>query len=143
MKRRELLLAALAIPGATLLHPGPSHAHGSLHVHYLEIVTPDVDAVCAFYARVHGVTFGAPDADLGGARTAALAAGGTLGVRAPLRSSEPPVVRPYMRVDDIQACVAAAVQAGAKVAVPPLRLGRHGQCAIVVLGGLEAGLWQV
>ena len=47
-----------------------------MRVHYLEIVTKDVDAVCAAYARMHGATFGDGDAGLGGARTAALAGGG-------------------------------------------------------------------
>ena len=46
-----------------------------MQVQYLEIVTPDVDAVCAAYAQVHGVQFGEPEAGLGGARTAALAGG--------------------------------------------------------------------
>lgn len=143
MKRRHVLQAGVAALGASLLPPGAARADAALHVHYLEIVTPEVEAVCALYGRVHGVTFGEPDPDLGGARTAALASGGWVGVRPPLRPSEPPVVRPYMRVDDLQAAVAAAVQAGAKVAVPPMRLGGHGQCAIVLQGGLEAGLWQV
>lgn len=143
MKRRQVLqagLAVLAVSGAT---PGPARASGSPQVHYLEIVTPDVEAVCALYSQVHGLDFGEPDEALGGARTAELASGGRLGIRPPLRSSEAAVVRPYLRVDDIQASVAAAVQAGAKVAVPPMRLGSHGQCAIVIQGGIEAGLWQV
>ena len=38
-----------------------------MQVHYLEIVTKDVDAVCATYAELHGVTFGNGDASLGGA----------------------------------------------------------------------------
>ena len=33
-----------------------------MHIHYLEIVTKDVDDVCATYEKVHGVTFGAGDA---------------------------------------------------------------------------------
>lgn len=142
MKRRQVLqagMAALALP----LAAGPVRAHGLPQVHYLEIVTPQVDAVCALYSQVHGLAFGEPVADLGGARTAELACGGRLGIRPPLRPSEPPVVRPYLRVDDIQASVAAAVKAGAKVAVPPMRLGSHGQCAIVLQGGIEAGFWQV
>ena len=56
----------------------------AMHIHYLEIVTKDVDAVCATYERLHGVTFGAADAGLGGARTAPLPDGGMLGVRAPM-----------------------------------------------------------
>ena len=58
-----------------------------MQVHYLEIVTKDVDAVCATYAQLHGVSFSDPDAGLGGARTAALSDGGMLGVRAPMHGS--------------------------------------------------------
>ena len=46
-----------------------------MQLHYLEIVTPDVDAVCANYEQVHGVTFSPSEPGLGNARTAALAGG--------------------------------------------------------------------
>ncbi|MGB6847095.1 MAG: hydroxylase, partial [Thermoanaerobaculia bacterium] len=36
-----------------------------MKVQYLEIVTPDVDAVCATYANLHGVSFSEPEAGLG------------------------------------------------------------------------------
>ena len=39
----------------------------TMQIDYLEIVTPDVDAVCAVYKQLHGVTFSAPDAALGNA----------------------------------------------------------------------------
>jgi uncharacterized protein len=84
-----------------------------MQVHYLEIVTRDVDAICAAYAAANGVQFGEPDAGLGGARTAALLGGGLVGVRQPLHATEEPVVRPYWLVDDVGAAVAAAVEAGA------------------------------
>lgn len=113
-----------------------------MHIHYLEIVTPDVDALCAQYAQVHGVTFGHPDPQLGGARTAPLTGGGMLGIRGPLRENEPPVVRPYVLVDDIAAAVTAAADAGADIAVSSMELGEHGTCAIVVQGGIDCGLWQ-
>lgn len=112
-------------------------------IHYLEIVTHEVDAVCATYARTHGVTFGDGDPALGGARTARLADGGTVGVRAPLRDTEAPVVRPYGLVPDIAEAVDAAVAAGAEVAVPPMMLEGHGTCAIVVQGGIDVGFWEL
>lgn len=114
-----------------------------MHVHYLEIVTPDVDAMCAQYSKVHGVTFGDPDANLGGARTAKLTGGGMLGIRGPLRDNETPVVRPYLLVDDIAASVTAAADAGAEIALSPMELPGHGTCAIVIQGGIEWGLWQL
>lgn len=110
-------------------------------VHYLEVVTPNVDAVCAAYADAHHVTFGAAVPELGGARLAELAGGGLLGVRAPLRDDESPVVRPYTLVDDLAVAVAAAESAGAHVALAGMPLGDYGSCAIVILGGNELGFW--
>lgn len=164
--RRKILgagLALVALPGA-MFHLGcspksenksesgnsPSDEMKSdtnegttkMQVQYLEIVTGDVDAACQLYSAMHGVTFAEPDQDLGGARTAKMANGGVLGIRAPLRDTETPVVRPYMLVTDINAAVAAAEKAGADIAFPPTKLGNHGTCAIVVHGGIESGLWQ-
>lgn len=113
-----------------------------MQIHYLEIVTRDVDAVCAAYEAANGVRFGAPDAGLGDARTAAMPDGALVGVRAPLRESEAPVVRPYWLVDDIEAAVAAAVQAGGAIAVPPMEIPGHGTFAIYLQGGIDHGLWQ-
>jgi predicted enzyme related to lactoylglutathione lyase len=114
-----------------------------MKIQYLEIVTKEVDAVCAAYASAHRLQFGEPDAGLGNARTAALAGGGLVGVRAPLRDTEEPVVRPYWLVDDIGAAVAAALRAGGRVAVPPMEIPGHGTFAIYLLGGNEHGLWQL
>jgi predicted enzyme related to lactoylglutathione lyase len=114
-----------------------------MRVHYLEIVTKEVDAVCAAYAAAHAVTFGKPDAGLGNAQTAPMAGGGLVGVRAPLHPTEQPVVRPYWLVDDIEASLAAAVAAGAEVAHPPLPIPGHGTFAIYIQGGVHHGLWKV
>lgn len=114
-----------------------------MRIHYLEIVTPEVDAVCAAYTAANGLRFGDPDPGLGQARTAALPGGGLVGVRAPLRETEAPVVRPYWLVDDIEAAVAAAVGAGAVIAHPPLEIPGHGTFAIYIQGGVEHGLWQL
>ncbi len=114
-----------------------------MKIHYLEIVTPDVDAVCDTYALLHDVEFGDNDQNLGGARTAKLENGGMLGVRAPLRDDEEPVVRPYMLVEDIQATVDAAAESGGVVALPPMELPGHGTCAVVIQGGIESGFWQL
>lgn len=113
-----------------------------MQIHYLEIVTKEVDAVCAAYAATNGAQFGAPDAVLGNARTAAMPGGGTVGVRAPLRDTEEPVVRPYWLVDDIEAAVAAVVKAGGVIALPPMELPGHGTCAIYFQGGIQHGFWQ-
>lgn len=114
-----------------------------MQIHYLEIVTTEVDAVCATYASTHGVQFSEPDANLGNARTAPLAGGGFVGVRAPLRTTEAPVVRPYWLVKDIEAAVAAVVEAGGQIAVEPMRIPGHGTFAIYLQGGNDHGLWQL
>ncbi|MFK7767841.1 MAG: hypothetical protein AB8B55_11510 [Mariniblastus sp.] len=113
-----------------------------MQIQYLEIVTTEVDAICQTYSQLHSVTFGDADPNLGGARTAKLASGGMLGVRAPMRDTEKPVVRPYFLVPDIQATVDAAAKAGAEVAIPPMEIPTHGTFAIVVQGGIESGFWQ-
>ena len=114
-----------------------------MQIYYLEIVTKEVDVVCAAYTAANGVRFGKPDAGFGNARTAALLGGGLVGVRAPMRETEEPIVRPYWLVDDIEAVVAAAVKAGGELAHPPLEIpGGHGTFAIYIQGGINHGLWQ-
>ncbi|HEU5208365.1 MAG TPA: hypothetical protein VFU06_03050 [Longimicrobiales bacterium] len=113
-----------------------------MQIYYLEIVTGEVDAVCAAYEAANGVRFDAPDVGLGNARTAGMPGGGLVGVRAPLRETEAPVVRPYWLVDDIEAAVAAVVKAGGEIAHPPMEIPGHGTFAIYLLGGIDHGLWQ-
>jgi predicted enzyme related to lactoylglutathione lyase len=115
----------------------------TVRIYYLEIVTKEMDAVCAAYAAANGAQFGEPDAGLGNARTAAMPGGGLVGVRAPMHETEDPVVRPYWLVDDIEAAVAAAVEAGAEVAHPPMEIPGHGTFAIYIQGGVHHGLWDI
>jgi predicted enzyme related to lactoylglutathione lyase len=113
-----------------------------MQTYYLEIVTNEVDAVCAGYTAAHAVQFGKPVAGLGNARTAALSGGGLVGVRAPMHESEHPVVRPYWLVDDVEAALAQAVKAGGEIAHPPLEIPGFGTFAIYIQGGIHHGLWQ-
>jgi predicted enzyme related to lactoylglutathione lyase len=164
MNRRNILrtgLAAISAPGAALLSLGcapvqaeePAAAKGSpdagiadkgdaMRIQYLEVVTKDVDAVSQLCSQMLGVTLSEAREDLGGARTATLADGGLLGVRAPLNPGERAVVRPYMLVDDIKAAFAAAVESGAEVAMEPTEIEGLCQFAILFHGGIEFGLWQ-
>lgn len=114
-----------------------------MKIHYLEIVTPDIDAVCTAYDSICTTPFGEPEATLGNARVAVLGTGGFVGVRAPMHEAEVPVVRPYWLVDDINAAVARAVASGAEVAHPPLEIPGRGTFAIYILGGVHHGLWQL
>jgi len=73
--------------------------------------------LCVLPMRLHTtVKFGTADPLLGGARTAPLPDGGSIGVRGPLGDTEEPVVRPYWLVDDIEAALEAASKRGALVA---------------------------
>ena len=120
----------------------------AMQVYYLEIVTKEVDAVCAAYSAALGVQFGQPVAGLGKAQTAPMQGGGWVGVRAPLRETELPIVRPYWLVDDIKSAVAAAVKAEGALAVEPTEIPGYGTFAIYVQGGINGksqidhGLWQ-
>lgn len=113
-----------------------------MQVHYLEIVTPEVEATCATYEALHGVAFSQPEPALGGARTVARGEG-LLGVRAPLHEAETPVVRPYLLVSDIEVAVEKAVAAGGEIAHPPLEIPGRGTFAIYIQGGVHHGLWQL
>lgn len=114
-----------------------------MKIHYLEIVSNDINAVCKAYEATHAVSFAEPDAMLGGAKTCTLADGSIIGVRAPLRETETPVVRPYYLVDDIQTAVASIEAQGGEIAVPPMHIPEKGTFAIYILGGNEHGLWQL
>ena len=111
-------------------------------IHYLEIVTPDQDAVCATYAKAYDVVFSDPIAELGGARTVEMSDGSRVGVRQPMRDDEAPIVRPYMLVDDVDAAIGAAEAAGAEIAIRSMPLPGQGTIAVFILGGVEHGVWQ-
>lgn len=114
----------------------------AMKVEYLEIVTPEADALVEQYSKAHGVEFSEPIAGFGNARTAKFEGGGMLGIRGPMRDNEIPVVRPYLLTEDIQASVDAAVAAGADLAMPPMHIPDYGKFAIVVQGGIDCGFWQ-
>jgi predicted enzyme related to lactoylglutathione lyase len=111
-------------------------------VHYMEIVSNDVDTLTALYQHVHGLSFGSPDADLGQARVATRADGTMVGIRKPLAAHEQPIVRTYLAVEDIQQAVRKAEEAGAAVAYGPTQQGQRGTFAILILGDVQHGLWQ-
>ena len=114
-----------------------------MQVYYLEIVTQNVDATCSTYEKLHGVNFEKVDPFLGNARTASLANGGMIGIRAPMHDAEEPIVRPYLLVDDIDAAVATVEKSGGEIAHPPMDIPGHGKFAIYIQGGNHHGLWQV
>lgn len=112
-------------------------------LHYLEVITPDVEKICASYSQTMGLSFSDVIAELGGARTTILASGVTLGIRAPMHDAEQPTTRPYYLVADIEQAVNEAKNGGAEVAVPPMEIPGRGKCAILFYGSIQSGLWQV
>ena len=114
-----------------------------MKVHYLEIVTAEVDAVCKAYEASMGANFGEPDPMLGGARTCTREDGSMVGVRAPMRADEAPVIRPYWLVTDIDKALDQVVQQGAVVAMPRMEIPGKGFFAIYMLGGTDQGFWEI
>jgi uncharacterized protein len=111
-------------------------------IHYLEIVSPETDALIAVLEAVQGLSFGPPDPDLGQARVATRSDGTLVGIRKPLAAHEAPIVRTYLAVDDIESAARKAEEHGAIVAYGPTRQGARGTFAIVLHGGVQLGLWQ-
>lgn len=147
MRRRAmvfiLVTAGLALlTGCQATEKTDQIGESNMRIHYLEIVCRDVEAQCAALALLHGLSFGAPVADLGGARVAKTADGGLIGVRAPLAEHEQPIIRTYLEVADIAKAIKDAEAAGGVVAYPPTKQGDTGTWAIYFLGDLQFGLWQ-
>ncbi len=135
--------SALGTQNSPALEAQASKKEKAMLVQYLEIVTADVDATCSALEELHGVGFGEPEAGLGNARTATLKGGGRVGVRAPMREDEEPVVRPYVLVEDIEAAVKAAEAAGGEIAMSATEIPDRGKFAIYFQGGIEYGLWEL
>ena len=112
-------------------------------IHYLEIVTNDVDGTIAMYEAAQGLEFGAPTAALGNARTAAFPTGETIGIRSPMHDAESPVVRPYYLTEALLETIDKVEQLGAEIALPPMAIDSHGIIAIYIIDGLHYGLWQL
>lgn len=85
------------------------------HVHYLEIVTPNLEGARDLYQTAFGWDFEGPIPELGNAWIASMPGGGTCGIRAPMHEQERETVRNYFR----------------------------GRISIVMVGNIEQGFWQV
>ena len=111
-------------------------------VHYLEIVTPDVEAGCQLYGAAYGWSF-QQRPELGNAFVAEMPGGGLCGIRAPMHEQESPIVRPYIRVPDLTAAVKEATESGAEILLESMEIPGHGTIAIFSQGGVQHGVWQV
>jgi uncharacterized protein len=113
-----------------------------MSVHYLEIVSNDVDTLAGLYERMHGLSFGSPDPDLGQARVATRSDGSLIGIRKPLAAHEQPIMRIYVAVENIEEAAKKAADHGAMVAYGPTKQGARGTFAILIQGDVQHGLWQ-
>lgn len=134
--------ATMLLAGCRTAENTDQTGESNMRVHYVEIVCNEVAAQCEALERVHGLSFGSPVADLGGARVANAAGGSLIGVRAPLAEHEQPIIRTYLEVADIAKAVRDAEAAGGVVAYPPTKQGETGTWAIYFLGEVQFGLWQ-
>jgi predicted enzyme related to lactoylglutathione lyase len=114
-----------------------------MQIHYLEIVTLDVDALCKVYQSQHDVSFDDPEPALGNARVAEFSNGGRIGIRAPMHADEQPVIRPYTLVDDIDVATKGAEDLGAEIIHPPMEIPGFGKFSICLTGPTQHGFWQL
>lgn len=111
-------------------------------IHYLEIVTENIETVVDLYEGLFKISFGPQEPEMGHARIARKADGTLIGIRKPLAAHEGPIVRTYTSVADIHKTVTEAEQLGAIVAYPPTEQGSWGTFSIMIHGGVQHGLWQ-
>jgi predicted enzyme related to lactoylglutathione lyase len=122
-----------------------SYAHGCPC--WVDLSSPDVDASTAFYSGVFGWQAEDQHDDDGHrvyvmfTRDGHAVAG--LGGQAPGMEGMPPIWNSYVAVDDIDASVAAARDAGGSVMMPPMQVMDAGRMAIVAdPTGAAISLWQ-
>ncbi|HEU4642550.1 MAG TPA: hypothetical protein VFS44_08855 [Gemmatimonadaceae bacterium] len=117
----------------------PEHA-----VYYMEVVTNDVSGARTLYHQVYGWDFQAMGPELGNSFVAELPDGSRCGIRAPMHEQERPIVRTYIRVNDIERAARRVEALGGMLALPPMEIPGHGTIAIYIMaGGIEQGLWQL
>lgn len=112
-------------------------------IHFLEIVTPDVEAVCRLYGEAYGWQFEDAKPELGNAFVATLPGDSLCSIRAPRHEQETPIVRTYVRVADIEAAVKTAAELGAEILLELMEIPGHGKIAIYRHGGIDQGIWEI
>ncbi|MEM8963493.1 MAG: hypothetical protein AAGD38_18565 [Acidobacteriota bacterium] len=147
MKRRTAwglaaIVAIALLAGYQTTEATDQKGQTNMGIHYVEIVTKDVEAQIAAMEKGQVLSFGEPVADLGLARVAETPSGSLVGVRAPLAEHEAPIVRTYFEVENIAKAIEEAKATGAMVAYPPTQQGDTGTWAIYILGDAQIGLWQ-
>jgi uncharacterized protein len=111
---------------------------------WVDLGTPDVKASTEFYGAIFGWTGHTGDPQYGGYTLFHTADGKQVAGCAPLMSpGQPPAWTTYVAVEDADATVAAALEAGATVVAPAIDVGDQGRMAVLQdPTGAVFALWQ-
>lgn len=112
-------------------------------IHYIEIVTNDVEVQCQALSDYIAGQFEGPVVELGNARVALRDDGILCGIRAPMDPAETPTTRIYLRVDNLDQAVSSVREQGAAILLENMPIAGRGSIAIYELGGIQHGFWQV
>lgn len=113
---------------------------------WVDLATTDVEGAKAFYAKLLNWTWTANDMGDGTSyymfNIRGLNTAGMMAI-SPEMAGMPPAWSTYLWSDDVDASVAAAIENGASVMVPPTDVHEHGRMAFVIdPTGAAIGLWQ-
>jgi uncharacterized protein len=112
---------------------------------WIDLATPDQDAAAEFYSALFGwsVVEDENAEQTGGYRVATLRDKAIGGVMKTMQEGQPPAWSTYVCVEDADATVAKAKQAGGSVMVEPMDVLDYGRMAFLVdPTGAAIGLWQ-
>jgi len=112
---------------------------------WIDLATPDQDAAAEFYGDLFGWTVEEDEnaEETGGYRVAVLDGQAIGGVMKLMQEGQPPAWSSYVRVEDVDATVAKAGEAGGSVMVEPMSVLDYGRMAFLVdPTGAAIGLWQ-
>lgn len=113
---------------------------------WVDLSTPDVQASAAFYGGLLGWTYAAAPGDpaqTGGYGMFSLGDKVVAGIGPLQNESQPAVWNSYIAVDDADATVAAATEAGGSVVMPVIDVGTAGRLAYLAdPTGAVFGIWQ-
>lgn len=112
---------------------------------WIDLATPDQDAAAEFYGGLFGWSVEADEnaEETGGYRVAMLKGQAIGGVMRLMQEGQPPAWSTYICVEDADATVAKAREAGGAVMVEPMDVLDYGRMAFLVdPTGAVVGLWQ-
>jgi predicted enzyme related to lactoylglutathione lyase len=112
---------------------------------WIDLGTPDQDAAAEFYGALFGWSVEEDEnaEQTGGYRVASLREKAVGGVMKLMQEGQPPAWSSYVSVEDVDATVARAKEAGGTVMVEPMDVLDYGRMAFLVdPTGAAIGLWQ-